>query len=594
MNLGSQIRLFVLLTAVVPLLVLALMASRVARDELTATLTREQVSTAGQLALSTGRALDEREALLAAQLGNFQLDVAPDEARAAFLISTWRLFAESSIVVLLDAEGEDAAPPIYAPTAAEAQGHDVVDAARLAQFRANLPTATADVNRGAPYLPDGATAAALPVALRSPRGDGMVLGAELSMAPLRALLEEVAGDDRAALLVDPAGNVLVVAGRSPLVDPERLRPLLASVAADARVDDEVVVATARLPGREIVAVVAAPAADADAILARVLRPTWYVGMVSLVAALAAGTLLGRSITAPVVRLREAAQRVGEGDLARRVPVEGGTELSDLSRSFNQMTERLEANNREIAAKNAEIEAFNHELQDRVDQRTRELREAQARLVQSSQIAAVAEMSAGLAHELNNPLAGILGVVQLVRAQRGDAPESKLLAAAEAEALRCREIVAQLLRFTSPSRGTTEREWVELGPLMTDVCSLAASSYRQRGVNLEFDAGARGVRLLAPPDELGRAFSQVLGSLRNAAAPGGTIRVRMRVDDSTHRVALRFELDLPHDNQDDWRAAQVGLWAARRVLIDEGWSVDEEPCASGRAWQAVCPLPEVAS
>lgn len=593
MNLGSQIRLFVLLTAVVPLLVLALMASRVAREELTAALTREQVATAAQLAASVGRVLDEREAVLAAQLGNFQLDVAPDEARTAFLISTWRLFPEASIVALLDAAGEEAVPPIHATTAAEAQGHEVVDAARLASFRGRVPSPSGAVTRGDAYLPEGSSAAALPVALRSPRGDGMVLAAELSLAPLRAQLEQVAGTDRAALLVDPAGNVLLVAGRSPLVDPERLRPLLASVAADARVDDEVVVATTRLPERELVAVVAAPAADADAVLARVLRPTWYVGVVSLLAALAAGTLLGRSITDPVLRLREAAQNVGEGDLARRVPVEGGTELSDLSRSFNQMTERLEANNREIAAKNEEIEAFNRELQDRVDQRTRELREAQARLVQTSQVAAVAEMSAGLAHELNNPLAGILGIVQVVRAQRAEAPESALLAAAEAEAQRCREIVAQLLRFTAPPRGSTGREWVELGPLMTDVCSLAASSFRQRGVNLEFDAGSRPVRLHAPPDELGRALSQVVGSLRNAAAPGGTLRVRMRVDEPPRRLELRFELDLPHDNQDDWRAAQVGLWAARRVLVEEGWTVEEVPVDVGRAWHAVCALPEAA-
>ncbi len=590
MRLGSQIRLFVLLTAVVPLLVLAFMASRVAREELTAALTREQVANAGQLAASMGRALDEREALLAAQLGNFRLDVAPDEARTAFLVSTWRLLPEAAIVVLLDAAGEEAAPPIHAAEPSEAQGHDVVDAERLAHFRAILPAPAPGVVRGRPDRPDGGDAA-LPITVPSPLGDGMALAAELSLRPLRGLLAQGAPDDRAALLVDPGGEVLLAAGNSPLVDPERLRPLLASGAADARVDDEVVVATAQLPGRDLVVVVAAPAADADAVLGRVLRPTWYVGLVSLLAALAAGTMLGQSITQPVQRLRAAAQTVGGGDLSKRVPIEGGAEIADLGRSFNQMTAQLEATNRELELKNQTIEAFNRELQDRVDQRTRELREAQARLVQTSQVAAVAEMSAGLAHELNNPLAGILGIVQLVKAQRAAAPEAGLLAAAEAEALRCREIVGQLLRFTTTPSATTEREWVELGPLMTDLCGLSASSFRQREVALHFDPGPLPARLHAPPAELGRALSQILAAVRTAAAPGGTLRVLMRVDPAAARAELRFELDRTHDNQDDWRAAAVGLWAARRVLVAEGWSVEELAVPTGRAWRATCALPQ---
>ncbi|MSQ00740.1 MAG: HAMP domain-containing protein [Myxococcales bacterium] len=585
MRLGAQIRLFILLTAIVPLLVLAFTASRVAREELTAALTREQVASAAQLATSLDQALTEREQVLAAQLGNFQLDVAPDDARLGFLVSTWRLLPEVAIAMLLDADGQDAAPPIFAETEADAQGHDLVDGDRLSLFRAALPAPGAGVVRGAAYFPDGNAEAVIPLTILSPRHDGMALGVELSTGPLRRFLTQVAGDDRAALLVDSDGTVLLAAGNSRLVDPARLRPLLGSVAADARVDDEVVVATSRLPGRDLVAVVAAPASGTDAVLLRVLQPTWYIGVVSLVAALAAGTMLGRSITAPVLSLRSAAQKVGEGDLSTRLRVEGRSELAELSTSFNQMTDRLEANRAEIDAKNQEIEAFNRELQARVDERTRQLREAQARLVESSQLAAVAEMSAGLAHELNNPLAGILGIVQLVKAQRADSGDAALLSAAEGEALRCKEIVGQLLRFTAASRPAGEREVVDLGALVRDVCALAASSFRQRDVTLEFDHGALPARILGPTDELGRAFSQLLGALRTAAAPGATLRITMRVSPEANEVELRLELDHLHDNQDDWRASSVGLWAARRVLSAEGWALGEAATGTGRAWRA---------
>ncbi len=584
MRLGAQIRLFVLLTGVVPLAVLALAASRIAVAEIAASLTREQVSTASQLAVSLGSALGDQERVIAAQFGNFRLDAAPDEARTAFLVSAWRLFPEVAIARLADAGGGDAVPPIFATSHEESQGHDVVNAQRLAEFRAALPDPGPGVVRGLPYLPAGSGAAVVPVVFPSPWRDGMTLGVELSLRPMNAMLQAVAGADRAVFLVDPNGKVLLAAGRSELVDPSRLAPLLRSAAADARVDEQVVVATSQLPGRDLVVVVAAPASNADAVLQRILQPTWYIGLVSLLAAAAAGTLLGRSIAQPVLGLAAAAHDVGQGNLDRRVPAEGGNEITELAISFNQMTAALKDNRDEIAAKNVEIEAFSRELQARVDERSRQLREAQARLVQTSQLAAVAEMSAGLAHELNNPMAGLLGMVQLVKARRDGTPDAALLGAAEAEALRCKEIIASLLRFTAAPRPAGEREAVVLSSVLADIASLAGSSFRQRSVALVFSPGPP-IRVLAQPDELGRALSGVLGALRTAAAPGGTVRVSMPAASDPTTVELRFDIDHLHDSQDDWRAASLGLWAARRTLGAEGWSIEEVPTEQGKAWRA---------
>lgn len=594
MKLGAQIRLFVLLTSVVPLLVLAFTASGVAREELAAVLSREQVGTAAQLASALGAALDEQERVLAVQLGSFRLDVAPDEARAGFLVSTWRLLPAVSIAILKNAAGEDATPPMFASSEAEAQGHEVVTVQRLAQLREELPEPTSAIVRGEAYLPQGSPDAAVPVVFASPWGDGLSLGVELSLAPLRPALERAAGDDRAVVLVDLAGVVLLSAGKAPLVDPSRLAPLLRSPEADARVDDEVIVATARLPGRELVAVVAAPASGADAVLLRTLQPTWYIGIISLLAAGAAGTLLGRSITQPVSRLRDAAQNVGEGRLEGRVAIEGSNELAELGASFNQMTERLELNRYEIAAKNVEIEAFNRELQQRVDARTRELREAQARLVASSQLAAVAEMSGGLAHELNNPLAGLLGIVQLVKMKRSGEPEAALLEAAEAEALRCKEIVASLLRFTGPVSGAGERSAVPLAALLLDVVGLASSSFKRREVGLVLAGTELRLAVRAHPEELGRALSQVLSALRTAAAPGATLSLTIQGGRESGTAELLLALDRAHDNQDDWRAAALGLWAARRALNDDGCGLEDVPTEAGRSWILRMPLAETAS
>jgi signal transduction histidine kinase len=588
-RLGSQIRLYVLLTGVVPLLVLAFAASGVAREELERVLTREQVGTAAQLAASLGEALDEQERVLAAQLGSFRLDVAPDEARAGFLVSTWRLLPSVTIALLTDAGGGDATAPVYAIDTEDAQGHQPASARRVAQLRAALPDPSAGVVRGAAYLPEGSADAAVPVVFASPWGDGLSLGVEMSLGPLRPALERAAGEDGAALLVDLSGEVLLVAGNSPMVDPARLAPLLRSRAADARVDDEVIVATAKLPGRELVAVVAASASTADAVVRRTLQPTWYIGVISLVAAAVGGTLLGRSITEPVSRLRDAAKDVGEGHLERRVDVDGKNELAELSTSFNQMTELLELNRTEIAAKSLEIEAFNRELQARVEARTRALVEAQSRLVASSQLAAVAEMSGGLAHELNNPLAGLLGIVQFVKLKRAGSPEEALLASAEAEALRCKEIVASLLRFTGPPSGNSQRAPVPLGPLLRDVVGLASSSFRRREVSLVLAGESTPLVVFAHPEELGRSLSQVLGALRTAAAPGATLTVEVTRAGEGENADLLLRLDRTHDIQDDWRAAALGLWAARRTLNEDGCSLEDVQADGGRTWRVRIPL-----
>src|SRR4030095_4153924 len=103
----------------------------------------------------------------------------------------------------------------------------------------------------------------------------------------------------------------------------------------------------------------------------------------------------------------------------------------------------------IDQKNREIEAFNVELQKRLDERTRELEEAQVLLIRSARLSAVGQMGAGLAHELNNPLAGILGMVQVVLTRHRGQPDEALLRVIEEQAQRCSQIVAHLLRFSRP-------------------------------------------------------------------------------------------------------------------------------------------------
>ncbi len=597
MRLGLRIGFFVAFTAILPLLFLAFAASEVARNQVEARIVDFQVEAARSLGAVITRQVADTQRVLVQQVANFRLGVASDEVRSAFLVTTYRLFPEISIAALLDADGAELAPPLYQPVGRppEVAGHDLVSPARLARFRDALPAASArpgGFEIGDAYLPEGAEAAVIPMVFTSPWGDGVTLAIELSLAPIASRMSALA-EGREVCLLGKEGQVLLRAGQPGLVDPARTRSVLKNAAVDLRYDTadgvSVLAALAAVPEHEWAVVVAEPTDAVEATVAQIRGRTWYVGGLALVIAVVGGAYLTRSITGPVVRLRDATTAVGRGEFSRTA-VEGRDELADLAKAFNRMSASLEQNAAEIAAKNAEIERFNAELQERVEQRTAQLKEAQARLVQSGQLAAVGELSAGVAHELNNPLAGVLGIVQILAVQLKDRPESALLRAAEEQAVRCKEIVANLLRFTRPE-GTGAAQpgaVVDLGDVVRDVLALVGGAFRQRGVAVEL--GVEPVRLPIRGDatQLGRALGQLLTSLRTVAPPGSTLRIHEEARDA--EVEVRFELSPTAAATDDWRAAGLGFWVARQVLQEHDVTLEEPEGERGgpRSWRLRAP------
>jgi signal transduction histidine kinase len=601
MRLGLRIGFFVALTAILPLLLLAFAATQVARHQAEQRIVDFQVEAARSLGAGVESQLEVSRRVLIQQVANYRLDVASDEARAAFLLTTYRLFPEISIALLLDADGGELVAPLYQPEGvpAELPGHDLVSLPRLAQLRARLPAPPSTpgaVAIGEPYLPAGATAAVIPMVFVSPWGDGVSLAVELSLAPAAARFGALAQDREIALLGGD-GTVLLRAGRVGLVEPDRTRALIGNAEVDLRYDTAagvpVLAALAAVPDHDWAVVVAEPADEVTATVEQIQLRTWYIGGVALLMALVGGAYLTRSITGPVVRLRDAATAVGSGDFHRRVREEGRDELVELADAFNHMSASLEQNATEIAAKNAEIERFNQELQERVDQRTAQLREAQARLVQSGQLAAVGELSAGLAHELNNPLAGILGIVQILGHQLRGRPEASLLSAAEAEALRCKEIVANLLRFTRPVAevGPGARDVVDLSAVVRDVLALVGAPFRERGVVVDLTGVDGALWTRGDATQLGRALGQLLTSLRSVAAPGSALHI---VGDARpDEVELRFDLRSTVTDTDDWRAAGLGFWVARKVLQEHAATLEEPLGDRGgpRTWRLRAPRTE---
>ena len=146
---------------------------------------------------------------------------------------------------------------------------------------------------------------------------------------------------------------------------------------------------------------------------------------------------------PLQRMVVATQEIARGDLSHKVGLKSRDEIGYLAESFNQMTAKLKEANEALVE-------WGKTLEKKVEERTKELREAQASLIQSEKLASLGKLAAGIAHEINNPLGGILIYSHLILEDLDKKnPHYENLRKIVKETSRCKDIVKGLLEFARP-------------------------------------------------------------------------------------------------------------------------------------------------
>ncbi len=184
----------------------------------------------------------------------------------------------------------------------------------------------------------------------------------------------------------------------------------------------------------------------------------------------------------------------------------------------------------IAIENArlyeELRRFASELEQRVEQRTEELRKAQEQLLQAEKLAAIGQLAAGVAHEINNPIGVILGFAQVISKKlTEDDPLSNPLATVEKEALRCKSIVQNLLDFARRSEPALRP--INVNTVLEATCALVEHKFSSQNVEIIKGYDPNLPEIMADENQLQQVFVNIILNAFQAMPGGGELRITTR-------------------------------------------------------------------
>lgn len=238
-------------------------------------------------------------------------------------------------------------------------------------------------------------------------------------------------------------------------------------------------------------------------------------LVSLVIVLIAaifGVLLSRQITRPLERLSNAVRKIAKGDFDVNVEIKSRDEIGMLSNSFNEMASELK-------------------------ERESSLKAAQDALVQSEKMAAIGTLSAGLAHEVKNPLSAVLGYAQLSK-RKLDQPEALLknLDIIEHETKRCNEIISNLMQFSRQEKG--EFVQIAVNEVVSKSMTIVDHQLSLKNVRIESELADDIPQITGNANQLQQVLMNLMINAQHAIGDdGGTITLATFVRDESVTITV---------------------------------------------------------
>ncbi len=242
---------------------------------------------------------------------------------------------------------------------------------------------------------------------------------------------------------------------------------------------------------------------------------------------------------PITTLQIGTERLSTGDLDYRIKTERNDELGMLAGSFNNMAENLrEAYN--------ELKDWSDKLEKRVKEKTEELEQMHRGMLQVEKMASLGKMAATVAHELNNPIAGIVTYAKLLQKRisknySDNSNKDKVLKELElirSESMRCGNIVSNLLAFTRRDK-LNFQEW-KLKEIIERTLGIVRHHIELAGIEVESHVEIKPEEITCDPNQLIQAFVALLVNAVEAMPEGGRLAViAQNKADEADKILIRI-------------------------------------------------------
>ena len=314
--------------------------------------------------------------------------------------------------------------------------------------------------------------------------------------------------------------------------------------------------------------------------------TWAAALAATALLVALGVLIYRWVFKPLRHLGHGSRRVATGDFDYRIQLDTDDEIAELAEAFNGMTARFQA--------------IRDDLDRQVELRTREV-------IRSEQLASVGFLAAGVAHEINNPLASIAMCAESLESRVAEAVDDpgekqvtqRYLALIQSEAFRCKEITEKLLDFSR--LGEVKRQATAIKAIVSDVAEMLRHVGRFAGRSIEI---ADGPDLLVQvnPQEIKQVVLNLLVNALDCIEPSGRISVGVCrngreaevvfVDDGcgmTEEV-LSHLFEPFFTRRKSGQGTGLGLSIVHRIVVDHGGRIEAVSDGPGKGATFTLTLP----
>jgi two-component system NtrC family sensor kinase len=234
---------------------------------------------------------------------------------------------------------------------------------------------------------------------------------------------------------------------------------------------------------------------------------------------------------PLHKMVVATQKISTGDLTHKVEVSSKDEIGYLADSFNQMTADLEAANEKL------IE-WGKTLEKKVEERTKELTEMQEHLIQSEKLASLGKLAAGIAHEINNPLGGVLIYSHLLLEDTDEnSPYYENLKKIVKETSRCKDIVKGLLEFARPKE--PEMSLVNIDEIVERSLSIMECQALFQNIKIKKSCVSNLPKIVADSAQLQQVFVNIILNAAEAMNGNGTLTISTFLNRDGTFIEIKF-------------------------------------------------------